>query len=122
MAATGTGVDFGVNFTGTQTSLVNQMMYQDSASTATGGIADGTLTGDGAEGIIGGGATLTVSTTTPNLNVLTGVVSANENFLAQVVGTIVVTVSGTFQIYAASDVATSQITIKAGSSLRITQF
>jgi hypothetical protein len=116
-AAAATGIDVGVNFTGTQTLLVNQMRYQDPGSTTTGGTADGTLTGDGAEGIVAGGSSLTASTTAPNLNVLTGVTTANENFLMEVMGVVVVTVAGDLALWAATDVAASQVSIMSGSSV-----
>jgi hypothetical protein len=118
-AAAATGIDVGVNFTGTQTLLVNQMRYQDPGSSATGGTADGTITGDALEGIIGGGSSLTASTTAPNLNVLTGVATANENFLMEVIGVVVVTVAGDLALWAATDVAASQVSIMAGSSVII---
>jgi hypothetical protein len=119
VAAITTGIDLGVNFTGTNTELVNQMMYQDGGSTATGGTVDGTVTGDGLELIIGGGASLTKSTTAPNLNVITGALAAGEKFLLIVEGVIIVTVSGDFELWAASDVAASAITIYPGSSVLV---
>lgn len=120
-AAVGTGFDFGVNFTGTRTSFQAQIRYQDTGTTATTGVADDVVTGDGGELIIAGGSNTALSTTAPNLNVVTGVAAANVNVLVEIIGKIVVTVAGDIELWAASDVAASQITVKAGSDLVITK-
>lgn len=117
VAAIGTGIDFGVNFTGTQTRFAQQLMYQDSGSTATAGTFDGTVTADAGELIIAGGASLSLSTTTPSIQVITGAVTASEDALFQIRGVIVVSVAGQLELWARSDVAASNIILQTGSSL-----
>jgi hypothetical protein len=116
-AAVGTGIDFGVNYDSTQSIIVATMYYQDTGTTATTGVADGTVTADGGELIIAGSSTITETTTAPNLNVITGVASANENFLVRIEGIVVVTATGNMELWCATDVAASQVTIGAGSAL-----
>lgn len=120
-AAVGTGIDFGISFSGTQSVILAQMYYQDTGSSASTGVADGTVTGDAAELIIAGGSTITETTTTPNLNAITGVGGANENFLVVIEGLVITTSTGNLELYSATDVASSQITIGIGSSLVITK-
>ena len=120
-AATGTGFDFGVNFTGTQTLFTASLQYQDTGTSATTGVADDVVAADGGELIKAGGVNTALSTTAPNLNVITGVAAANTNVFVIVEGIIVVTVSGDLELWAASDVAASQIAVKAGSNVVITK-
>jgi hypothetical protein len=116
-AATGTGIDFGINYDSTQSVIVSQMWYQDTGTSATVGTADGTVAGDGAELIIAGGSSITETTTAPNLNVITGVATASEDFLVRIEGIVVTTATGNLELWCATDVAASQVTIGIGSSL-----
>lgn len=114
-AATTTGPQFGINYTGTVTQMANVLEYPDSGTTATTGNADGTVTGAGSELIIAHGSSLTETTTAPNLNVIAGAVAANENFWVTVYSLLTVSDTGDIELWGASEVAASQITVKSGS-------
>ena len=118
-AATTTGIDFGVNFDSTQSIIIANMEYPDTGSTATSGNADGTVTGDGAELLMARSSTLSESTTAPNLNGITGVASASEDFLVTITGIVITTGSGQLELWSATDVVSSQVDIRTGSSLTI---
>jgi len=113
--------DFGVNFTGTQTLLTAQLTYQDTGVSTSNGIIDDVITGDGAETVVAGCVNTAVSTTVPNLNCFTSSTTAATNMFVRVEGMIVVTVSGTLQLYAASEAAT-EIRVMTGSTLLATPF
>lgn len=114
-AATGTGIDFGVNYTGTVTQMVNTLNYPDNGATTTNGTADGTITGDGAEAIVAHSSTLTETTTAPNLNGITGVITANEDFWVRIRSLMTVSDTGDIELWSGSDVAASQVVIRSGS-------
>lgn len=114
-AATGTGVQFGVNYTGTVTEMANALVFPDSGSAASVGTADGTVTGAGNELIVAHGSSLTESTTAPNLSVITGVITANENFWLTIDSLMTVSDTGDIELWGASEVASSQITVQSGS-------
>jgi len=118
-AATGTGIDFGVNFDSTQDVILANMQYPDSGTTATTGIADGVQTGDGSELLYGRSSTISESTTSPDLNVITGVTTADQNFLVYITGVVKITAAGNMEVWSATDVASSQVTIGIGSSVTI---
>ena len=118
-AATGTGIDFGINFDNTNGVIVAEMRYQDGGTTASTGTCDGVVTGDGGEFIIGGGSVNSESTTTPNLNVITGVVSTTEDCLVTIDVIVATTASGDLELWCASDVNTSQVDVRIGSSVVI---
>jgi len=113
--------DFGVNFSGTQTLLTAQLTYQDTGVSTSNGIIDNVVTGDGAETIIAGCVNTAVSTTAPNLNCFTSATTAATDMFVRVEGMIVVTVSGTLQLYAASE-STTEIRVMTGSTLLATPF
>lgn len=120
-AATGTGIDFGVNYDSTQSIIIADMLYQDTGATTSNGVADGTITGDGAEGVKAGSSTITETTTAPNLNGITGVASASEDFLVIIQGIIITTGDGNLELWVATDVASSQVDVRTGSSLTVIQ-
>ena len=105
--------DFGVNYTGTVTEMVATLHYPDSGTTATTGTADGTVTGDGGELIVGHGSVITESTTAPNLNVIAAF-AAVENVWLNIHSLLTVSDTGDFEIWAASE-STTTLTVQSGS-------
>lgn len=114
-AATTTAPQFGVNYTGTVTQMANRLQFPDNGSSTTTGNADGTVTGVGGELIVAHGSTLTESTTAPNLNVIAGTLTANEDFWVTVDSLVTVSDTGDLELWGASEVASSQITVQSGS-------
>lgn len=118
-AATTTGIDFGVNFDNTQGIIVSTMMFPGTGQTATIGTADGTVQGDDGELMVEFGSAITETTTAPNLNVITGVATASEDFLVWISVVVTPTATGELELWFATDVASSQVDIRAGSSVTI---
>lgn len=117
-SATGTGLAFGLNFTGTAANRAFLLRYPSTGTTANTGVADdvgASLTGQ----IHESNPQTAFSTTTGNLN-FTGVATTNANILGVVEGTIEVTASGDLQLYHGSEGAVST-TVKQGSSLVVTR-
>ena len=113
--------DFGVNFTGTSTLFTARLTYSDTGTSATSGIIDDVITGDGGELLVAQCVNTAYSTTVPNLNCIISATTANTNMFVQIQGMIVVTVSGTFQLYAASE-STTAIRVMTGSNLLVQSF
>lgn len=117
-AATTTGAKFGVNYTGTNGSL----LYNRYDATALATAADGNhdqdiLTTTG--GLFNVWAARAKSTTAPMISA--GVDTANADMLTRIDGIIVVTGAGNLELYSASEVAASAVTVKANSALRLTK-
>lgn len=112
-SATGTGLSFGLNFSGTAAVRAFQLRYPSTGTTANTGVADdvGALTGE----IHESNPQTAFSTTTGNLT-FTGVATANANILGTVEGVMVVTASGDIQLYHGSEGAVNT-SVMAGSSL-----
>ncbi|MEX1997846.1 MAG: hypothetical protein WEA04_04205, partial [Candidatus Andersenbacteria bacterium] len=119
-SATGTGLGFGINYTGTATSLVATEYHLGTGTAASTGTLDDTATGAGAEQIIEGAATRAESTTSPNLNVLTGVAAADVDNYVTIEGVIVVSDSGDLELWHNSEGAVTT-RVMTGSSLIVTQ-
>ena len=117
-AATATGASFGINFTGTATRMGAVMWYYGTGTSASTGIIDDASAG-ATDGLIEGFATRTETTTAPNLGPLTGVAVQNVPNLVFIEGSIVVTAVGDLELWEASEVATSNTTLLAGSSVEI---
>lgn len=119
--ATTTGLKLGVNHTGTVSSFCYQRMEAVADTTASASqtaIADqDILTTTG--GLVEVWAARTKSTTAPMITA--GVDTANADQLCYIQGLAIVTASGNLELYAASEFAASNTTIKAGSALRLTQ-
>lgn len=120
-AATTTGIDLGINYTGTMTTGVFRWHIGTTATTTTTGVADGTLNNN-AGAMMEHWSAITESTTAPNMGGNVGVATANENFLVVLEGTLIVSNGGDLELWAASEVASSQITIGTGSNLLVTRF
>lgn len=120
-ATAANAADFGINFTGTHTVLMARLNYSDTGSTATAGSSDDVVTGDGGELLLGSCVNTAESTTVPNLNCVTSMTTANANNFWIIEGVIVVTVSGDFELWAASE-STTAIRVMTGSNLLVTSF
>jgi hypothetical protein len=114
-ASTGTSFIFGINYTGTVTRMINMLQFPSAGVTAATGtwidVANAT-TGQ----VLAYANSTTETTTAPNLGPHVGVTNANLFHRAMVETVVVVSNGGDLELYAASEVGASQITIKAGSS------
>jgi hypothetical protein len=118
-SATGTGVKFGLNYTGSRDFIMSHAIYQTSATAASDGTHDQSTSG-AAEGIVFGYTSRTVATTAPDLGPTEGVDTANADMFAYIQGVMKVTTSGDLELWHASETAAST-TVKAGSSLVLTR-
>lgn len=114
-SAAATGLAFGVNFTGTQTSFNVVSYFLSTGTTASSGVIQGDTVGS-AEGLIEGFGTRTVSTTAPDIGPHTGVGSANVDNLNLLEGIIKVTVAGNLELWHGSETAAATI-VATDSSL-----
>lgn len=113
--ATTTGVKFGVNYTGTTTTIINSMRAVGTGTTAT----TGTLTQNSSSGtIVEGYAARTASTTAPNLGPSLASDASGSSMLIIIEGILICTGSGDLELWHASEVAATS-TVKAGSALVI---
>jgi hypothetical protein len=117
-AATTTGISLGVNFTGTQTALVIGLRYSGISITDASSSVDDVNVAN-TPTVQSGFASRTVSTTAPNLTGVRGVATANVDHLLVVEGVIVVTVAGDLELWAASEIGTSEIRLQTGSNLEL---
>jgi len=118
-SATGTGLKFGINYTGTVTRMGAMMRYTSTGTTAVSGVMDGTITAAGGT-MMEGAAAITETTTAPNLGPTGGVATANENLLTCVEAVVVVSDGGNLEFYHASETA-AQTSIEVGSCAVITR-
>lgn len=112
-ATTTVGLKFGINFTGTAANPVLTVRYGSTGTTAATGVADdvaNVLTGS----LVESRASVTYTTTAPDLGPNTGVAVINSNILFIVEASIIVTAAGDLEIWHGSETATST-TVKAGS-------
>jgi len=120
-AATSTGIKLSVNHTGTVTSFVANMSWvDDSAIAATGVVnqAQAAVTG----GVLGANSVRAKSALADwSTGGLVGVKVQNVDNLIIIEGHVVVTVSGNLELYFASEVGTSTITIKKETALILTK-
>jgi hypothetical protein len=118
-AALTTGIAFSVNFTGTVTTFLNDMFW--GAVTA----SDATAAADQDQILAGTGSLLRVFSNRAKFTTIRGVTisvdTINADMYMKIVGIAEVTVAGNIELWAASEVAASQITVKAGSLLCLTQ-
>lgn len=117
--ATGTGLKFGINYTGTTTRIVQILRYVSTGTAATTGVAEdavANLTG----AIVEGSAARSLTTSMPNLGPYTGVAAANVDILNIIEGTVVVSTAGDLQLWHGSEAAVAT-SIEIGSSLLLTK-
>ena len=113
-AATTTSPKFGVNYTGTVTRMSAHARFPSAGVTAaTGQIEDVNNPTTGA--IWAYSASTSKTTTAPDLGPWTGVVAANTNCQIHIEALLVVSDAGDLELWAGSEVATSTITLVAGS-------
>lgn len=113
----GTGVKFGVNFSGTQTLFVVEATGTEATTAAATGAMDQL---HAAFGLRSGGGARAPSTTAPIFG-SASVDTASANMLAIIKGVIQVTVAGDLQLYFGSEATGSIQTIMAGTALRVTK-
>ncbi len=114
-----TGIQFGVNYTGTATTFVVNLTYAATGTTASTGAAS--QVASGATGNVGEMlAARSESTTAPNLGATVSVDAANSNMLAIVEGVLVASDGGDLELWHASEVAAAS-TVMAGTSLILTK-
>jgi len=114
-ATASVGLKFGVNYTGTATTINVVRYYFSTGTSATNGIMDDTalvLTGSLAEVNINTSESTTTATLGPN----TGVFAINSSHLNIIEGIITVSDTGTLELWHGSETATST-TVQAGSVL-----
>ena len=108
----GTGMSFGVNFTGTQTAFVVEGTQFEATTAASSGAADQL---HATFGLRSGGAARAPSTTAKIVGAIS-VDTINANMLTIIRGVIVVTVAGALELYQASEVVGGVQVTKAGTS------
>lgn len=113
-AATTTSPIFGVNYSGTTTLFMAQARYPSAGVSAATGQIEGSVNATTGQ-VYAYAATVTESTTAPNLGPWTGVVTADENCMIVIEALLVCSDSGDIELWAASEVNTSTITLKIGS-------
>jgi len=114
-AATTTSPKFGVNYTGTATRMMAHARFPSAGVTAATGQIEGSVNATTGQ-VYAYAATVTETTTVPDLGPWTGVVTAAENCYIIVDVLIVVSDTGDLELWAGSEVDTSVITIVTGSS------
>lgn len=111
-SATGTGIRFAVDHTGTVTFSTYHMLYVDNSATASTGAADGDANASTAQVYGAYAARADNATLGPTLSVDT----ANAEMMIRIEGAILITASGTLRLMHASETAAAT-TVKIGSSL-----
>jgi len=113
LADTGNSPKFAVNHTGTTTSFMYDFFFPDAGTAASTGAIDQEVNNTSGQ-IWAFQATRTKNTLLgPEVSVDT----ANADIMFRITGLMVVTVSGTLELYQGSEVAGNLITIKAGTCL-----
>lgn len=113
-AATTTSPKFGVNYSGTATLFMAHARFPSAGVSAATGQIEGSVNATTGQ-VWAYAATVTETTTAPDLGPWTGVATAGENCMIHVEALVVVSDSGDLELWAGSEVGTSTITIKAGS-------
>lgn len=117
-AATTTGFKFGVNYTGTGTLLSAYNAYPTTGTTASTGIADD-VAAVNTGSLYESNAATAFSTTAPNLGPNAGVAVINTNIFVHLEALLTSTATGDIELWGGSEVASSQITVKAGSFCQV---
>ena len=113
-AATTTSPKFGVNYTGTTTKLIAHARFPSEGVTAATGQIQSAVNATTGQ-VWAYASTLTASTTAPNLGPWTGVTTNNANMMIIVEATVVTGGAGDLELWAGSEVGSSQITCEVGS-------
>jgi len=112
--ATTTSPKFGVNASGTATLFMAHARFPSAGVSAATGQIEGSVNATTGQ-VWAYAATVTETTTAPDLGPWTGVVTADENCLIHIEALVVVSDTSDIELWAGSEVGTSTITIKAGS-------
>ena len=120
-SAAGTGPGFGLNFSGTQTALVAVLHYQGTGTGTSSGTMDDANTGAGSSQMREGSAARTVTTTSPNMNVITAVGAADVDCFVTIIGVIVVSATGNLELWANAEAGGATIDVRVGSALMLTR-
>lgn len=118
-AATTTGWKFGVNYTGTTTLLAAKMLYASTGTTAATGVGENVVANNTGS-IYEASAASAASTTAPNLGPTAGVAAINTNVMVALKALVTISATGDLEVWAGSEIASSQITVKAGSFCAVT--
>lgn len=113
-AATTTSPKFGVNYSGTATLFMAHARYPSAGVSAATGQIEGSVNATTGQ-VWAYAASVTETTTAPDLGPWTGVVTAGENCMIHVEALVVVSDAGDLELWAGSEVGTSTITLKTGS-------
>lgn len=117
-AATTTGVKFSVNHTGTVTTFTLNMRYAGTGTTASTGAASQVI--NGATGNIMEAFSARAKSSAAGMGPTVSVDLQDADMLVIIEGLCIVTVSGTLELYHASEVSAAS-TVKAGSALILTR-
>jgi len=116
----GTGLAFGIEYTGTETSLYCRREFvSDGTTAATGTIDDVANTNTGQ--LVEGYAASAASTTAPNLGPNAGCTTTNTN-LERIECNLLTTTAGDLTFWLASETGGTSVTVKANSTVRATPF
>lgn len=118
-AATTTSPKFGINYTGTATLFTAHARFPSEGVTAATGQLDD-VANQTTGSVWAYAATTTETTSAPDLGPWTGVTTINANILMHLESVMTVSDTGDIEVWAGSEVASSQITVKAGSFCVIT--
>ena len=113
-AATTTSPKFVVNYSGTATLFMAHARFPSAGVSAATGQIEGSVNATTGQ-VWAYAATVTETTTAPDLGPWTGVVTQDENCMIHVEALAVVSDSGDLELWAGSEVSTSTITLKTGS-------
>jgi hypothetical protein len=116
-SAAGTGLKFGINFTGTTTFVFANLYQNGTGTTAVTGTGDQVNTAAQICEVFG---SRSLSTTAPNLGPTLGVDTANADILYTIEGMIQVSTSGDLELWHGSETAAST-QVMAGSCLFLTK-
>ena len=119
-SATGTGIRFGVNYTGTASPFIAQMTYTSAIISGGGALVSaGSVPGIDVSKYVGASFTVTESTATPNMGT-TATQAADANFLVIVEGVLVVSDGGDLELWHSSETAATT-SVMVGSAVVITK-
>jgi hypothetical protein len=118
-AATTTGFKASVNHTGTVAAFMSLLRYVDAAATASTGAPSQAANASTAQ--VMGAYSARAKSQAAGMGPTLSVDAATSDMLAVLEGTMVVTAGGNIELWFASEVAASAITMKAGSGLILTR-
>lgn len=113
-SGTTVGILFGINFTGTHTKLVSNLLFPSNSSTdATGTLSTNDPTGPLVANLV---TTTAESTTAPSFNAVGAFTAADTDAMVHIFGTVVVTATGDLELWHSSDSA-AETRVENGSTV-----